>query len=61
MVADSEILDGIEGERSKGYRIRTDFSDNVILYLDSNNNNIICVRFADEDYYRNGNVLKEFE
>ena len=60
MVADSEILDGIEGEGSKGYRIRTDFSDNVILYLDSNNN-VICVRFADEDYYRNGNVLKKFE
>lgn len=30
--------------------MRTDFSDNVI-----------CVRYADEDYYRNGNVLKEFE
>ena len=60
MVADSEILDGIEGEGSKGYRIRTDFSDNVILYLDSNNN-VICIRYADEDYYRNGNVLKEFE
>ena len=30
------------------------------LYLDSDNN-VICVRFADEDYYRNGNILKEFK
>lgn len=60
MVADSEILDGFEGEGSKGYRIKTSFSDNVILYLDSNNN-VICVRYADKDYYRNGNVLSKFE
>lgn len=60
MKADSDILDGIEGEGSKGYRIKTDFSDNVILYLDSDNN-VICIRYADEDYYRNGKVLKKFE
>ena len=60
MIADSDILDGIEGEGSKGYRIKTDFSDNVILYLDSNNN-VICIRYADEDYYRDGKVLKKFE
>ena len=60
MIADSDILDGIEGEGSKGYRIKTDFSDNVILYLDSDNN-VICIRYADEDYYRAGKVLKKFE
>ena len=60
MVADSDILDGIEGEGSKGYRIKTDFSDNVILYLDSDND-VICIRYADEDYYRDGKVLKKFE
>lgn len=60
MKADSEALDGFEGEGSKGYRIKTSFSDNVILYLDSNNN-VICVRYADKDYYRNGNVLNKFE
>lgn len=60
MKADSEGLDGFEGEGSKGYRIKTSFSDNVILYLDSNNN-VICVRYADKDYYRNGNVLNKFE
>ena len=60
MKADSDILDGIEGEGSKGYRIKTDFSDNVILYLDSDNN-VIFIRYADEDYYRNVKVLKNFE
>lgn len=60
MVADSEGLDGYEGEGSKGYRIKTDFSDNVILYLDSENN-VICIRYMSEDYYRDGKVLKEFE
>lgn len=60
MKADSEGLDGFEGEGSKGYRIKTSFSDNVILYLDSNNN-VICVRYADKDYYRNGSVLNKFD
>lgn len=60
MKADSDGLDGFEGVGSKGYRIKTDFSDNVILYLDSDSN-VICIRFADEDYYRNGNILKEFK
>lgn len=60
MKADSEGLDGFEGEGSKGYRIKTSFSDNVILYLDSNNN-VICIRYADKDYYRNGNILNRFE
>lgn len=60
MKADSESLDGFEGEGSKGYRIKIDFSDNVILYLDSDNN-VICVRYADKDYYRNGNILNKFE
>lgn len=60
MKADSEGLDGFEGDGSKGYRIKTSFSDNVILYLDSDNN-VICIRYADKDYYRNGNVLNKFE
>ena len=60
MIADSEGLDGYEGGGSKGYRIKTDFSDNVILYLDSDNN-VICIRYMSEDYYRDGKVLKEFE
>ena len=60
MVADSEGLDGYEGDGSKGYRIKTDFSDNVILYLDSENN-VICIRYASVDYYRDGKVLKKFE
>lgn len=60
MKADNESLNGFEGEGSKGYRIKTSFSDNVILYLDSNNK-VISIRYADTDYYRNGQVLKTFE
>ena len=60
MYVDSESLDGFEGVGSKGYRIKTDLSDNVILYLDSNNN-VICIRYADKDYYRNGQVLNKFD
>lgn len=58
--ADSDGLDGFEGDGSKGYRIKTKENENIIIYLDSNNN-VICIRYADEDYYRNGNVLKSFE
>ena len=60
IIADSETLDGLEGNNSKGYRIKTDFSSNVILYL-SEDNEVISIRFADEDYYRNNEVLKEYE
>lgn len=60
ITADSETLDDEEGEGSKGYRIKTDFSSNVILYLDKDNN-VISIRYAGEDYYRNGNVINKFE
>lgn len=58
--ADSDGLDGFEGAGSKGYRIKAKNSGNIIIYLDSNNN-VICIRYADKDYYRNGNVLNKFE
>lgn len=60
MKADSESLDGFEGDGSKGYRIKTNSTDNIILYLDKDNN-VICIRYADKDYYRNGQVLNKFE
>ena len=60
MVADSDGLDGFEGVDSKGYRIKTAFSDNVILYLDSDNN-VICIRYADKDYYRDGKAINKFD
>ncbi len=58
--ADSESLDGFEGYGSKGYRIKSNDIDNIIIYLDSNNN-VICIRYADKDYYRNGQILNKFE
>lgn len=59
ITADSERLDDEEGEGSKGYRIKTDFSSNVILYLDKDNN-VISIRYAGKDYYRNGKVIEKF-
>lgn len=54
-----EILDEYEGAGSKGYRVKTIFSNNVILYV-SSDNKIICIRWADKDFYRDGNVLLNF-
>lgn len=54
-----EILDGENGDNSTGYRIKTSFSDNVILYLDSSKN-VVSVRWADKDFYANGQALLNF-
>lgn len=58
--ADSDGLDGFEGKGSKVYRIKAKDSENIIIYLDDNNN-VICIRYDDKDYYRNGKVLNMFE
>jgi len=55
-ITHDEILDDTEAENSKGYRVKTDFSDNVILYLDSSNK-IISIRWADKDIYKDGQAL----
>ena len=54
-----EILDEYGGAGSKGYRVKTSFSNNVILYV-SSDNKIICISWADKDFYRDGNVLLNF-
>ncbi len=58
-ITNDEMLDGTEGDNSKGYRIKTSFSDNIILYLDSSKN-VISVRWADKDFYSNGQALLNF-
>ena len=57
-----ESLYEIEGVGSKGYRIKTSFSNNnnIILYVDSNNK-VICIRWADKDFYRDGKALLNFK
>lgn len=57
-----ESLNEIEGVGSKGYRIKASFSknNNIILYVDSNNK-VICIRWADKDFYRDGKALLNFK
>lgn len=57
-----ESLNEIEGVGSKGYRIKASFSknNNIILYVDSNNK-VICIRWADKDFYRDGKALLNFD
>jgi hypothetical protein len=54
-----ETLNDFEGINTKGYRIKTNYASSIILYLDGNNK-VICVRWADKDYYINGNILGKF-
>ena len=56
-----EVLDEYEGVGSKGYRVKANFSqnNNIILYV-SSDNKIICIRWADKDFYRDGKVLLNF-
>lgn len=44
----------------KGYRIKTSFTDNVILYL-NNENDVVNIRWADKDFYKNGQSLLNFK
>ena len=56
-----EVLDEYEGVGSKGYRVKANFSqnNNIILYV-SSDNKIICIRWADKDFYRDGKILLNF-
>lgn len=58
-ITHDEILDEEYGENSTGYRIKTSFSDNVILYLDGSKN-VVSIRWADKDFYLNGQALLNF-
>lgn len=49
-----ETLDDLAIEGCKGYRLKTDFSNNAILY--TLNGKIHSIRYADFDYYINGEI-----
>lgn len=51
-----ELLNDIEGQGTKGYRITTSYSDNIILYVDSSNK-VFSIRWADRDFYKDGKPL----
>lgn len=59
-ITHDEILDDDEGNNTNGYRIKTDFSNNVILYLDSSNK-VISIRWLSKDFYRDEKVLLSFK
>lgn len=51
-------LDDIAGKGTKGYRIATEFSNNVIMYV--KNGKLHSIRYCDFNYYANGKVKGYF-
>ena len=51
-----DSLDGLDGENTLGFRIKTN-NYNAILYI--KDKNIYSIRYTDIDLYRNNNVLKK--
>lgn len=58
IVADSS-LDGLDGDDSKGYRISAFGTNNIIMYLV--NNKVYSIRYADKDYYKDNQVIRNFK
>lgn len=58
-ITHDEMLDDLEGDGSKGYRVETSFSDNVIMYI-SKKNNVISIRYADKYFYKKDKPLRNF-
>lgn len=50
-----ELLDAAHMESETGYRLTSNGIDNIILYLDANDN-VYSIRYADYDLYANGAV-----
>ncbi len=55
-----ENLDISEVEGEKGYRIENNLSPNIILYLNPDLS-VNSIRYADRDFYKNGEQLLSFE
>lgn len=49
-----EMLNDVVAENTKGYRVKTEFSNNVILT--TLEGKLYSIRYADYDYYINGSV-----
>lgn len=58
-ITHDESLDTAVGENSKGYRVKTSFSSNVILYIIDNKVN--TVRWADKDFYKDNAIILHFK
>ena len=57
-ITPDESLDNLAVEGSKGYRIKTEFSDNVVLNVFDGS--IYSIRYEDKDYYINGEKKRYF-
>ena len=58
-ITHDEYLDGEEGNGSRCYRIETNFASNIIIYVNELNE-VICVRWLGKDFYRDGNIIMNF-
>lgn len=50
-----DSLDGLDGEDTLGFRIETQYNNNVILYI--KDGNVKSIRFADNYLYNDGTFL----
>ncbi len=63
-ITHDEMLDDIEGDGSKGYRVSGNVgnstSNNIIVYTDKDGN-LMRIRWADKDFYKNGMTVAVLE
>ena len=52
-----ESLDTLDGENTIGFRVETQYTANVILYI--KDGNVKSIRFADNYLYNDGNFVAE--
>ena len=52
-----DSLDILDGENTIGFRVETQYTANVILYI--KNGNVKSIRFADNYLYNEGNFIAE--
>lgn len=57
-ISRDDSLDGFEGENSIAYRLKNN-NYNAIMYLKGSE--LICIRWADKDLYRNGEYLNKLD
>lgn len=53
-----DSLDSLDGENTLGFRLKSQYY-NAVMYI--KDGNINSIRFADNDLYRNGTLLKKID
>lgn len=54
-ISRDELLDGMDGDNTLGFRLDTQYTDNVILYI--RDGNVKSIRFANHYLYNEGNFI----